>query len=517
MEQLRALLAQSSLYSWGLLLIVGVPLLILLLGEWIERQQQRADGHTSKLPGAIANFRNWVLPLLALRLILQHILGLDSTLLLVRIVETLFWMVLLYSCLSLVTLLVHPPGTVQKGEFELPRVWGELLRMALVVGVGFYVMGALWGAPMDQVFAALGVGSIVIGFALQDTLSSLAAGLLLAFEKPFVIGDWLRYAQFEGQVIEMNWRAVRLRTRERDVVVVPNALMGKDAVVNFTLFDPLHAEVIPVSFDYTHSPNQIKRLLLDTCLATPGVVHDPPPHIRVQSYAYDKHAIDYEIKLFVLDYLRTEFIRDEILTRVYYAAQRANLLVPYQTRLLYERSGTELVKADDFPQRLQQLSALAFFAAYPAPLVEQLARNAVFYQFGTEEWILPAGAFFRGFYIILEGEVRLVVRAPGEPPSAPWREVDRLGAGEFFGELLLLRDQASPYAIEVTQDLVTLFVQRTPFIEVAETNPRLAAAMNHLIEDREKLVRRAIGDLTASQDEAITPTNGWVNHSKVAG
>ena len=158
MEQLRALLAQSSLYSWGLLLIVGVPLLILLLGEWSERQPRRPDGQSSRLAGAIANFRNLVLPMLTLRLILQHILGLGSSLLLVRVVETLFWMVLLYSCLGLVTLLIHAPGAVQKGQFELPRVWGELLRMALVIGVGFYVMGALWGAPMEQVFAALGVG-----------------------------------------------------------------------------------------------------------------------------------------------------------------------------------------------------------------------------------------------------------------------------------------------------------------------------------------------------------------------
>lgn len=515
MDQLRSILAQGSLYSWGLLLIIGVPLLILLLGEWMERQQ-RVGGQGGRLTGAIANFRNLVLPLVTLRLILQHILGLDSTLLLVRVVETLLWVVLLYSCLSLVTLLVHAPGTAQRGELHLPRVWGELLRMALVIGVSFYILGALWGAPMDQVFAALGVGSIVIGFALQDTLGSLVAGLFLAFEKPFAVGDWLRYSHFEGQVIEMNWRAVRLRTRERDIVVLPNGIMGKDAVVNFTLLDPLHAEIIPVCFAYTHSPNQIKRLLLETCLATPGVVHDPAPHIRVHSYAYDKYAINYEIKLFVLDYLRTEFIRDEILTRVYYAAQRGNLTVPYQTMLLYQRSGSELVKADDFSQRLQQLSALSFFAAYPAPLLEKLAQNALFHQFGAEEWILPAGAFFRGFYIILEGEVRLVLRAPGEPASAPWREVDRLGAGEFFGELLLLRDQPSPYAIEVTEDLVTLFVQRLPFIEVAETNPRLAAAMNHLIEDREKLVRRALGDPTTYTADAPKSTNGWVSGEKVA-
>ena len=109
------------------------------------------------------------------------------------------------------------------------------------------------------------------------------------------------------------------------------------------------------------------------------------------------------------------------------------------------------------------------------------------------------GAFFPGFYIILEGEVRLVTpeqHVSPPPPARPqplqgWREITRLDDGEFFGELLLHRDHPSPYAIEVTRDTLALFVQRTSFIEVTETNPRLATEMNRLIEDRENLLRRA--------------------------
>lgn len=72
----------------------------------------------------------------------------------------------------------------------------------------------------------------------------------MAFEKPFEVGHWLRYGLYKGQVIEMNWHAVRLRARrERDIAILPNGLMSKDTVINMTLFDPLHAELIPVSFD----------------------------------------------------------------------------------------------------------------------------------------------------------------------------------------------------------------------------------------------------------------------------
>src|SRR5262249_38515261 len=158
----------------------------------------------------------------------------------------------------------------------------------------FYVLGALWGVPLDQVFAVLGAGSIVVGFVLQDTLSSLVAGTFFAFEKPFEIGHWFRYRDYVGLVLEMTWRAELLLARKRDVIIIPISVMGKDVVTNYALLDPLHAEHIQVSFGYHHPPNQIRRMLLETALATPGVVHDPAPHIRITGYAYDKFAINYE-------------------------------------------------------------------------------------------------------------------------------------------------------------------------------------------------------------------------------
>lgn len=497
MELFRVIVEQSNLYVWGLVLILGIPLLVLLLGEWIERWRQEEGSGRARLATAIRNVRNLILPLLATRLILAHIFQIEPTQWIVRVVETLLWLVVVYVGLHMLTLLIHSPGAAAKDDVSIPRVWGELLRMGLVVGVSFYVLGGLWGAPMDQIVAALGVGSIVIGFALQDTLSSLVSGVLLAFEKPFEVGHWLRYGLYEGQVIEMNWRAVRLRTRERDIVILPNGLMSKDTVINMTLFDPLHAELIPVSFDYDHPPNQIKQILLELCLATPGVVHDPAPHIRIIAYDYNKHATNYEIKLFIIDYLHTEFIRDEILTRVFYATQRNRLMWPHARTIFYQRNGTQLDPVDDFPQRLQRLADLPYFSTLPKPLLEQLASNAAFHHFGAQEWILPVGAFFSGFYIILEGEVRLVTSeqtVSRQQTVQCWREITRLDDGEFFGELLLQRDQPSPYAIEVTRDMLALFVQRTSFIEVIENNPRLAAEMTRLIEEREKLLRRVKDD-----------------------
>jgi small-conductance mechanosensitive channel/CRP-like cAMP-binding protein len=490
MNQLWTLSLNTRLYTWGLLLMVGIPLAILLLNELVDRLRRQE----SRLAGPVSNLRNLVLPLLSIRLILEHILGLDGALLVVRVVETLMWLVVIYSVVQLLGALVAAPrlapgmAVVKTTDLRFPRVWSELLRLLILAGVLFYVLSNVWGVPVGQVFAVLGVGSIVIGFALQDTLSSLVSGLLLAFEKPFEVGHWMRYGPYEGQIIEMNWRAVRLRTRERDVVVIPNALLGKDTAINFTLIDPLHAELIRVSFPYDYSPNHIKQMLLETALATPGVVADPQPHIRITNYLYDKFAIEYEIKLFILDYYRTEFIRDEVLTRVYYAAQRQNLAVPYVTTIYYQRDSAELEPPDHYGEILQRLQAVPSFASLDSRILEALAHGAALHTYGVDELIVRQGTAFTGLYIVLAGRVHLIVQDRFDQPQT----VATLGKGEIFGESLLLRNQPSPYTVVVAEDLHALFVRRATLIEVVETNPRLAMEMNRFVEQRQRLVERAL-------------------------
>ena len=506
MDLLRTLAADNSLYLWGIGLILSISFLVVLLGELIERMT-----HTGNpLLDELQQVRNLVLPILSVRLLLQFILGYPPESLTIRLVETLLWLVVVFVLFRIFTQLMRGIGsTVVSADQEqpaphwrMPRVWSELLRLTSLIGIGFYVLGGLWGVPTQQVMTALGVGSIVIGFALQDTLSSLVAGMLLAFEKPFEVGHWLRYGSYEGQIIEMNWRAVRLRTRERDVVIVPNSVLGKDVAVNYTLLDPLHAELIQVRFHYRHPPNQVKRALLGVTLATPGVTHNPLPHVRIAEYDYDKFAIHYEVKFYLADYGRTEFIRDEVLTRIYYMAQRNQFTIPYQTTIFYQRDGKLLEPNDPFAELLKQLQMIPYFSTLSPHALEQLARHAALHQYGSEERLIQQNEFFAGFYIILEGQVRLTVLTPTGPQNSQEVEVATLNKADFFGETVLMREQPSPFTITVTKDLKALFIERAMLIEAVESNPRLAIEMNRFIEARNKAVQRVLG--TAEIEERGT-------------
>ncbi|MEM7539138.1 MAG: mechanosensitive ion channel domain-containing protein, partial [Chloroflexota bacterium] len=416
----RILSLSSDIYTWGVLLTITIPLIVIILTEIVNRLQQRGQ---MRLARAVQNFRELHLPLLATRLIMGLIFGMDNTMLLVRIVETLQLIVLMYSVSQFLDVVtettriepkhVEKPGNVDttESDFVLPRIWGEIIRIVTIVVIHFIILGSVWRAPIEQVLIGLGIVLLVVGFALQDTLRSFVSGLLLSHEKPFSLGHWVKYGPHEGQVIEMGWRAVYLRTAHRDVVVVPNNLISKDVSVNCTTIEPLHAGFVHVSFSYNHPPNEVKEMLVNAALATQGVVASPRPHARVLGYDYTQFAINYEVKMYTAEYSQIESSRDELLTYIYYASQRYNFTIPHQTTIFYQRNASELESVNDYEELLASLKSISIrhFSEISLSILQQLAHDAVFQSYGLEEQVIGQGDLCTGLYIILTGKVRLTI------------------------------------------------------------------------------------------------------------
>ena len=86
----------------------------------------------------------------------------------------------------------------------------------------------------EKLLTTSAVGAVVIGFALQDTLGNLFAGLAIQIEKPFRVGQWIRVGEHEGKVQEVTWRATKLLTKAGQFVIVPNSVMSKDPILNYS-------------------------------------------------------------------------------------------------------------------------------------------------------------------------------------------------------------------------------------------------------------------------------------------
>jgi small-conductance mechanosensitive channel len=106
-----------------------------------------------------------------------------------------------------------------------------ILQDAIVIGMLLLVSTFVFD---EKLLTTSAVSAVVIGFAVEDTLGNAFAGRAIQSERPFHVGHWIRVGEFEGRVSEVTWRATKLRTKSGNFVILPNNLVAKEAVTNYS-------------------------------------------------------------------------------------------------------------------------------------------------------------------------------------------------------------------------------------------------------------------------------------------
>jgi small-conductance mechanosensitive channel len=215
------------------------------------------------------------------------------------------------------------------------------LATGLVYVVAFVgIMDTVLKQPISTVLATSGVLAIVFGLALQNTLSDVFAGLAINVERPFRSGDWITVNGLaEGQVMEINWRATRIKTTSNDIIVMPNSVIAKAVVTNHRrLTDPLWRG-IAVSVDHAVEPSRVTDALE---LATRGAAGLSQ---GVSAVAYARGITDslvqYDLCIPVDNFADIPLLQSDIVKRLVSELNRVGIPIgaaPTEVRLLSMRS-----------------------------------------------------------------------------------------------------------------------------------------------------------------------------------
>jgi len=187
-------------------------------------------------------------------------------------------------------------------------------------------------ADVTPFLATSAVTSLVLGLALQPILGNFFAGLVISLEKPFRLNDWIRVGEHEGRVVAITWRTTHLRTRDNDDLVLPNAKLADEKIVNYYFPQPTHMEHLRVPIAHRHPPYRVKRALLDAAGGIPGVLDKPSPEVYVLSF--DESAITYELRLWLDDMAQAHRIASEVRSRVWEVLHREQIVMPFPIRTL---------------------------------------------------------------------------------------------------------------------------------------------------------------------------------------
>ncbi|MBL8735620.1 MAG: mechanosensitive ion channel [Planctomycetes bacterium] len=419
-----------------------------------------------------------------------------------RVLETLLWLAGIAAAVGFATQLatVRREGTQFVTRF--PKLLLDILRLILVLIGACFVVSGVWSQDLSGLLTALGVSSIVLGLALQNTLDNVMVGIAVLFERPFQVGDWITVGSITGEVMEMNWRSVRVRTRSRDMVVIPNSVIGKETLVNMSRPTKAHAESHVIGFSYDDPPNKVKRVLMGVVRSTRGVLADPAPAVRTVNYA--AYSIEYQVRFFLDDYPRVQEINDEFMTRVWYAAKRNGLNIPFPIQTSFEYHGEMPKVADPAKRSADVLAKVPVFVPLDGAELAALSHECEQLSFGRGERIVFQGEPGDAMYVILAGTAIVTVADPANPESE--REVARLSRGEFFGEMALLTGEPRSASVTAVDDLDVVVVHKQALEGMLHKRPGLAQEMAEIVEARKQGLR-AVRDLKAAppaQREAVT-------------
>lgn len=479
-------LFQTPFFLWSVALVIGAPLLTILLSEVSNRLDQQSD----PLAGPLRQVRNFVVPLWALWLLIHFVAELDNDIWWTQVVITLALLATINAALAFFNVIFFARAAQHTWQAKAPKLLIDLFRSVFVlVGIAI-LLSTVWGADLGGLLAALGIGSIIIGLALQDSVGGLIKGILLIFERPFTNGDLLRVGDTVGRVVEINWRAVHLETLFHQLMVIPNANLAGETIVNLSRPTQRYMDRIMIGFSYDDPPAQVKEILLDLALATPGVLREPP--VRVVTLAYADSAITYGVIFSAVDFATWQSARDEFSTRLWYVAKRHSLSIPFPMRTVEHRMLTPPRPGEASAAVVKGVEQLAELFPLEEELLATLRKSSCHLLYGKNEVVVRQGEKLDHLYFILAGRASLAIGSR----TGQLHEVTQLGPEEFFGVAALVSYEPSDTTVTVIEDLAVLAIDVGVMQEVLDRTPRYAQALSEVIDVRRKAINALRATLT---------------------
>ena len=343
---------------------------------------------------------------------------------------------------------------------RVPDAFPSILQDAIIIGMFAVVATFVFG---DRLLTTSAVGAAIVGFALQDTLGNAFAGLAIQSEKPFRIGAWIKVGEFEGRVTEVTWRATKLRTKSGNFVIVPNNIVAKESITNYSEpLVPTRLEV-EVGASYLSTPGAVKQAILEAAANCPRVLRAPPPDALL--HAFDASAISYRARFWVETYEFDELARDEVRTAIYYAFNRHGIEIPWPIEVGYDREWPEPDQATKLRQRENILAGVDLFGRLTDEQRRELAAATSATVFGNGETIVRQGAGGQSMFVVCAGRVEVVL----EPDR---RRLATIDAGGYFGEMSLLTGDPRTATVVAVGDTTVLELDADVFRRLGAADPQ---------------------------------------------
>jgi potassium efflux system protein len=230
-----------------------------------------------------------------------------------------------------------------------------VLSKYTLILLGTVVVLQLWGLDLSSIaLIASGLG-IGVGLGLQGLVKDFVSGLVLVFERPVQVGDFVDLGQLKGTVARIGSRSTEIRTLDQVSIIVPNSHFLDSEVTNWSHGNPVSRIRLPVGVAYSADPQQVKIALLDACKKNQEILSAPAPQVFFMGFGGS--ALDFQLLVWIAQPSRQLMIKSDLYFAIEASLRQHGIEVPFPQRDLHLRSGH--LPIDLSPEAQQFLQGLA--------------------------------------------------------------------------------------------------------------------------------------------------------------
>ncbi len=213
-------------------------------------------------------------------------------------------------------------------RYAIRTVLGYII-IGIGITIGFDRLGLQW-SQLRWIVTGLSVG---IGFGLQKIIANFVSGLIILFERPIRIGDYVTIGDQSGTVSRIQIRATTLSDLENREILIPNEALISERVTNWTLSNPVTRLTLNIGIAYGSDTDAATEHMLATLKATPKVLETPMPQVLFMGFG--DSSLDFELRAFLRNFDDRVAVQSNIYSSIYKALGEAGITIPFPQRDLH--------------------------------------------------------------------------------------------------------------------------------------------------------------------------------------
>jgi len=253
-------------------------------------------------------------------------------------------------------------------KYAIRTILGYVI-VVLGMLLAFDQLGTKW-SQLQWIVAALGVG---IGFGLQEIIANFISGLIILFERPVRVGDYISIGDQSGTVGRIQIRATTLTDLDNREILIPNKELITGRVMNWTLSNATTRLIIPLGIAYGSDTDMARDIMLSVLTDNPNVLTVPAP--QVLFVGFGDSSLDFELRIFLKSFEERWPVRHALHMDLNKALNRAGISIPFPQRDLNIVAQPGVFAPDSKADKMQKLPPLKTASKKTKPAKPKLRKT----------------------------------------------------------------------------------------------------------------------------------------------